>query len=163
MRGSIEADRELPRKLDLVAHRLRAFPQAGTALSSIEPSSFSWLVENHHLGDEGVDVAGMCQAASRSDRAKVLFEIADIVGLVIALRKKLEHAVVVWRIAELKGVHDDEAAAGLSTRATRKTLRRTLVGNSWNMKTLVTASWLSFGTGIASPFATMRLIHQCFK
>src|SRR5258708_31746439 len=43
MQDSIEADRELPRKFDPVAHRSRAFPQAGAAPSSIESSSFSRL------------------------------------------------------------------------------------------------------------------------
>ena len=57
MRDSIEADRELPRKLDLVAHRLRAFPLAGAALSAIEPSSFSWLggytIDTHESRSSG--------------------------------------------------------------------------------------------------------------
>ena len=51
-------------------------------------SGHSWLVEYHHLGDEGLDVSDVRQTASRSERAKVFFGIAPIIRLVIILRKE---------------------------------------------------------------------------
>ena len=48
-----------------------------------------WLVEYHHLGDEGLDVSDVRQTASLSaSSAKVLVGVALIIGLVIILRKE---------------------------------------------------------------------------
>jgi len=55
----------------------------------------------------------MGQAGTRGDRAKVLPEITDIVGLVVVLREQLEHAVVIRLIADLQRIEDHEATAGL--------------------------------------------------
>src|SRR5262249_30888669 len=55
--------------------------------SPLKPSLSSGFIENHHLGHEGVDVPDVSQAASCRHRAEVLPEIADVVGLVIALRE----------------------------------------------------------------------------
>jgi hypothetical protein len=49
-----------------------------------------WLVERHHLGDEGFHVAYVRQPASSGDCAKVLGRVAGIIGLMIILREKLE-------------------------------------------------------------------------
>ena|SRR6266849_5234952 len=54
----------------------------------------------------------MLQAASFGYRAKVLSEIAAIVGLVIVLREQFEHPVVSGFIPYLQGVQNDKAAAG---------------------------------------------------
>ena len=51
-------------------------------------SGHSWLVEYHHLGDEGLDVSDVRQTASCSERAKVFFGVAPIIRLVIILRKE---------------------------------------------------------------------------
>src|SRR5262249_39322462 len=51
------------------------------------------------------------QAAACGDAAKVLSEIAIVVGLMIAAREELEHDVVVRFVTDLQGVHDDQPAA----------------------------------------------------
>src|SRR5262245_954983 len=60
------------------------------------------LVENHHFGHESVHVSDMSEAAICGDAAEILLEIAPVVGLVIALRKEFEHAVIVGLIADLR-------------------------------------------------------------
>ena len=62
----------------------------------------AWLIENHYLGHKRVDVADRRQAASCRHRAKVLFEITGVIGFMIALRKQLQHAVVIRLIADLE-------------------------------------------------------------
>src|SRR5690349_1021086 len=71
------------------------------------------LVENHDLGDERLDVPGRRETAGPGKRAKVLSEIADVIGLVIVLRKELQHAVVIRLVPGLQRVEDHEAPAGL--------------------------------------------------
>src|SRR6266851_7869832 len=76
-------------------------------------SGYSPLVEHHHLGHEGVDVADVREPACTRQRAKIFLEIARVIGLVKILREQLEHAVVVRLVADLQGVDDDQPAAGL--------------------------------------------------
>ena len=48
------------------------------------------LVEYHHLGDERLHVPHVRQPAPDRERAEVLRDVTQIVGLVIVLRKKLQ-------------------------------------------------------------------------
>jgi hypothetical protein len=48
------------------------------------------LVEHHHLGDEGLPVADVRQAAGSRNGAKIFGRIADVIGLVIILREQLQ-------------------------------------------------------------------------
>ena len=60
-------------------------------------------------------------------------------------------AVIVRLVAVLKRVHSDMVSTGFQhAREFTENDRRTLGGTSWNMKMLVTASWLSSGSGIDS-------------
>ena len=48
----------------------------------------SCLVEYHHLGDESFDISDVGQTTTYGERAKVLVDVARIIGLVIILRKE---------------------------------------------------------------------------
>ena len=62
----------------------------------------------------------------------------------VVLREQLEHAVVIRLVADLQRIHEHEATAGLQhAREFAKDDAAHLGGNSWNMKMLVTASWLA--------------------
>ena len=77
------------------------------------------------------------------------------------LREDFEEAVIIRFVAALKRIDYTRRPLDFSTRAnSRKAARRTFGGSSWNMKMLVTASWLSFSTGIRIPSPTIRLIRD---
>ena len=78
--------------------------------------------------------------------------------------EKVLEPFIVRLIAALERVYKDEAARLQHAAHSRKTTRRTFGGNSWNKKILVTASWLSSGTGSDFAFPTVRFIRdQRFK
>jgi hypothetical protein len=60
------------------------------------------LIEDHHLGHEGLDATLRRQTASSPDRGEILLNIAHIVRLVKILRKKLKETFVVWLVATLE-------------------------------------------------------------
>ena len=72
-----------------------------------------WLVEYHHFGDEGLDVSDVRQTATCGERAKVLVGVALIIGLVIILRKELQNSFIIWLIAALERIHEDQTPARL--------------------------------------------------
>jgi hypothetical protein len=60
-----------------------------------------WLVEHHHLGDEGFHVACVSQAAGPRNGAKIFGCIAGIIGFVIILREEVEQSLIIRLVAAL--------------------------------------------------------------
>lgn len=76
-------------------------------------SGHCWLVEYHHFGDEGLDVSDVCQTTRCRERAKVFFGIAPIIRLMIILRKELQKPFIIWLIAALERIYEDQTPARL--------------------------------------------------
>src|SRR5262245_41906709 len=87
------------------------FVSAQSALS--QKLRGSSLVEDHHLGDEGVDPTHRHQPAARSQGGKILPQIAAVVRLMKILRKELEHSVVSRLVSKLERVNDHQPTSAL--------------------------------------------------
>src|SRR5207244_10492138 len=98
---------------DRVCHRGLPSSASAKGYEMAAKRGISPLVENHHLGDECVNVANVGQAAVSRNRPKVLLEVTIVVGLMIAARKELEHGIVVRFVADLQRVHEDQPTAAL--------------------------------------------------
>src|ERR1700730_805028 len=71
------------------------------------------LVEDHHLGDERIDIAPAHETARPCKRVEVLSQVACVIRLMEITREAFEHTVVLGLIPSLQRVHDDQAAAAL--------------------------------------------------
>ena len=63
------------------------------------------FIENHCLGDEGVDVADVNQAVLGTERRKIILQMAAIMGLVIALRKEFQKSIILRTIPALQRIY----------------------------------------------------------